>query len=493
MNIFGFVIVTLVNLAYCGEHFSPLKDDIAYKINWLGSQDPLESANKELEYKKEDSFVITSANNERYTCTVPTKLSSTGKDGDLNSKGSTPPHALLAPIFKKRVCTYRFEPYWTYELCHGKHIRQYHEERVRTSGKSDETDGIIMQTESGKKILVENAEEKSSYVKTTEFTLGKISDSIDKDGFLLNPGKWPVTSKDVPFKVIDGVKTPYYPVVMADGTPCDLKSGSSRKSTIIYICRPTGRNEIISITETSSCEYELIVPSPDLCRNPLYNIEGKGVNDIQCVPMDGSPTKPRKFFDIEEALAASEKTAQMAQKTDEPLKNELHRVEETTISPLVDKSLLKDFLSGSFCLTGGSGWWRFEFCYGKHVHQYHDDSRLGRTTIVVGTWNSEQHEEWAKLPTSKTKVMRPDKDGKAVVSKVQHFYSNGETCDVTGKPRQVVVQLKCKKDALSPHAVTIYLLEPSTCQYILGVESLIVCDLLDSADDLGLLNADALP
>lgn len=76
---------------------------------------------------------------------------------------------------------------------------------------------------------------------------------------------------------------------------------------------------------------------------------------------------------------------------------------------------------------------------------------------------------------------------------VQHFYSSGDSCDLTKKPRQVVVQLKCKKDAKSPHAVTIYLLEPTTCQYILGVESLIVCDLLDSADDLGLLNVSTLP
>ena len=70
---------------------------------------------------------------------------------------------------------------------------------------------------------------------------------------------------------------------------------------------------------------------------------------------------------------------------------------------------------------------------------------------------------------------------------VQHFYSNGDVCEETGKPRQVVVRLKCKPDAPSPHAVTIYLLEPSTCQYILGVESLIVCDLLDSSDEFGLL------
>lgn len=36
-----------------------------------------------------------------------------------------------------------------------------------------------------------------------------------------------------------------------------------------------------------------------------------------------------------------------------------------------DREFLKGFLSGTNCLTGGSGWWRYELCYGKHVIQYH--------------------------------------------------------------------------------------------------------------------------
>ena len=36
---------------------------------------------------------------------------------------------LLEKLFVQSGCVYRMEPYWTYELCHGKHLRQYHEER----------------------------------------------------------------------------------------------------------------------------------------------------------------------------------------------------------------------------------------------------------------------------------------------------------------------------------------------------------------------------
>lgn len=29
--------------------------------------------------------------------------------------------------------------------------------------------------------------------------------------------------------------------------------------------------------------------------------------------------------------------------------------------------VVKEFLRGEYCLYGGSGWWKYEFCYGKKV------------------------------------------------------------------------------------------------------------------------------
>lgn len=37
------------------------------------------------------------------------------------------PRVLLKQL---QTCVYRLEPYWSYEYCHGKHLRQYHEEKV---------------------------------------------------------------------------------------------------------------------------------------------------------------------------------------------------------------------------------------------------------------------------------------------------------------------------------------------------------------------------
>jgi hypothetical protein len=42
----------------------------------------------------------------------------------------------------------------------------------------------------------------------------------------------------------------------------------------------------------------------------------------------------------------------------------------------VDREFLQGFLSGRECLPGGTGWWRYEICYGKHVIQFHVNSLI---------------------------------------------------------------------------------------------------------------------
>ena len=76
-----------------------------------------------------------------------------------------------------------------------------------------------------------------------------------------------------------------------------------------------------------------------------------------------------------------------------------------------------------------------------------------------------------------------------------YILSGGSTCDLNGKPRQVEVRLKCRESGTteSLNAVSLYLLEPEVCSYILGVESPILCHLLDGADENGLISAPVAP
>jgi endoplasmic reticulum lectin 1 len=49
------------------------------------------------------------------------------------------------------------------------------------------------------------------------------------------------------------------------------------------------------------------------------------------------------------------------------------------------------------------------------------------------------------------------------------------------------VKLKCLENTSSFGAVALYLLEPKTCEYILGVESPLICNILSRADENGLV------
>lgn len=73
-----------------------------------------------------ESITVTSQGQEKYQCHLP-KLA---KKDDLE-EGTLETSALdyLEPLFTGDVCSYRIESYWTYEICHGNYIKQYHEER----------------------------------------------------------------------------------------------------------------------------------------------------------------------------------------------------------------------------------------------------------------------------------------------------------------------------------------------------------------------------
>jgi endoplasmic reticulum lectin 1 len=150
-----------------------------------------------------------------------------------------------------------------------------------------------------------------------------------------------------------------------------------------------------------------------------------------------------------------------------------------------DLSVVESFLAGKTCLTGGSGWWKYEFCYGKYVKQFHVDKLGGTSTIMLGTFDEDIHKEFL--------ISHPEKRPKPKAQRRQliHFYSKGSMCDKTGRPRQVEVALKCLENAQSPSAVSLYLLEPTTCNYVLGVESPLICNILNKVDEDGLVLKDA--
>uniref|UniRef100_A0A3Q3Q591 Endoplasmic reticulum lectin n=1 Tax=Monopterus albus TaxID=43700 RepID=A0A3Q3Q591_MONAL len=437
-------------------------DEIPFKITWPGVEFTLPTSGPL--YNEDDFVIMTTTEKEKYKCLLPS-LTSGEEDDDKDYSGPSPGE-LLEPLFKRSSCSYRIESYWTYEVCHGKHVRQYHEEK-----------------ETGQKISVQ------------EYFLGNMAQKNLLSFFPFSPSSL-ITDAQVPTKNIEGQLTPYYSLEMGNGTPCVLKQDEPRSASVLYVCHPEAKHEILSIAEVTTCEYEVVVLTPLLCAHPKYRFKSSPVNAIFCQALAGSPLRPQRLAQLDK-----EQEEQLKPPFGEvsPVREEgftaTHKpmtvggqsqvtVGTTHISRLTDEQLIKEFLSGSYCLHGGVGWWKYEFCYGKHVHQYHEDKEQGKNTVVVGSWNAEEHIEWAKKNVARSYQL---KDGVQKVKLVSHFYGHGDVCDLTGKPRQVIVKLKCKESE-SPHAVTVYMLEPQTCQYILGVESPVICRILDTADEHGLLS-----
>ncbi|XP_046591251.1 endoplasmic reticulum lectin 1 isoform X1 [Neodiprion lecontei] len=471
-----------------GHDLKGFDDTVLFKINWPGKSatDLLEpTANAE-------PYFITTANNEQYHCLIPDTTEQEYDNGETYAGPN--PIQILSTLFVQNSCSYRLESYWTYELCHGRYVRQYHEERE------------------GKKVKVQE------YYLGTFDKSQKAKLSAEYDEHAKNPN-W---KAQIPVQKVENVNMPYFEIEMSDGTMCDL-TDKPRTIRVLYVCYPHGKHEIFSLKETSSCEYEAVVLSPLLCKHPDYKAQDSGENVIDCRPVDNAPKKPRSLVALEAEslklrhekvtstlqklnrlfLAQDEKPQKIyaifhvdkeGQDGETRFRVEVRPVEETSnveetassaidqgVSP-IDVSPIQNFLSGVNCLNGGNGWWKYEFCYGRTVNQYHIERDGTKTVVNLGKFDTKKHLEWI--------VAHPNKRPKPIAQRKQlsHFYSDGSTCDKTGKLRQTEVKLKCADNlTISPSSVSLYLLEPKTCEYILGVESPFICDILEFADENGLI------
>ncbi|XP_018563564.1 endoplasmic reticulum lectin 1 [Anoplophora glabripennis] len=419
-------------------------DTVLFNIDWPGELLP-EDADLPGE-----SMIVTSLHQEKYRCILPT-ISEKESNQDIKYEG---PSALklISPLFTQTTCSFRLESYWTYEVCHGRYIRQYHEDRE------------------GKKIKVQ------------EYILGKWDEKYLDN--MLETSKEEETDENiqVPVKKIDNVNLPYFEVTMDNGTSCDLNNNKPRMTKVLYVCYVHGKHEVYSLKETSTCTYEIIILSPLLCAHPKYKPKETGEHKISCIPLEDSPKKPYSLVKLKQESAKLRRNSDLDRFRVELI--QIEKEEPVTKAPeikIVDPSPVESFLQGKNCLNGGTGWWKFEFCYGRYVEQYHVEKDGRRVSINLGLFNKKTHLDWIeKHPHKRPKPLAQRKQ-------LSHFYSSGTVCDKTGKPRQTEVKLKCLENPSSPNAVSLYLLEPKYCEYILGVESPLICDILSRADEDGLV------
>ncbi|XP_071745467.1 endoplasmic reticulum lectin 1 [Lepeophtheirus salmonis] len=411
--------------------------------------------------------------NEVFHCRLP-KMKDDSEDA--SSESSEPQHAspyeLMQSSFDK-PCIYKSGVYWTYEYCHGAYIRN--EKHVLTLFYSQFHASRIGETPGDK------------------YYLGRTTKSEVKEQLAVykttKPSNLRFNNEDIPYLEIN----------MYDGTSCDLNK-LPRQSRIRFICYES-QLKFISVQETSTCEYEVIIGFSSLCQHPYFKPK-ENFLPIQCHPaVHKDDPKPQALLALEDENKQwmnknvkldfiFGKQSGSVELVIKPVEDEFHPSQpleknprpdlwkpsrREPIRPLTDPDIAERFLMGEYCLYGGSGWWRYEFCYGKSVTQYHEEKGGARVEIILGHFDNDKHLNWITTHPGK----KPRKVGRKFVS---HFYTDGDFCEDSGTKRHVEVKLKCKKTG-SSSSVTIYLLEPATCEYVLGVESPLVCDLLHLADD----------
>ncbi|KAL4718117.1 hypothetical protein ACJJTC_006130 [Scirpophaga incertulas] len=290
------LIVCVIGIVICAEiDFKGFDDTILFGINWPGVTENLGNAADEgldnLRVLNKETLNVITPDKEKYQCLIPefpTKETSNIEEYDGPS-----PMNLLKPLFAQKICSYRLDSYWSYEVCHGRYIRQYHDER---DGKAVKTQEYYLGNWSPEKQLKRDAEQKEQKpeFKTT---------------------------------TVEGLMLPYVEMIFDDGTICDL-NGNARTTRVKYVCYAHGRHELYSFKEVATCEYEIIILSPLLCEHPTYKPREVSENIIDCIPMLGAPKKPQSLLKSEFDILKFQHQSIRFQNNDKELKDVLAVTDE---------------------------------------------------------------------------------------------------------------------------------------------------------------------
>ncbi|KAI9906505.1 hypothetical protein PsorP6_016582 [Peronosclerospora sorghi] len=174
-------------------------------------------------------------------------------DSDADDNSATV-RSLLQPLKDGDTCITRNDGWWTYQLCIGHSLRQYHRDG----------DGRIVD----------------------EFSLGKFD--VEGNRELERSGSSLVSE---PIEETHDVSRAAYLELYDDGTACDEMESHDvvRKAKVLYYCSQSGSSHhILSVKETQTCTYTVKVSTPVLCNHPHFlNDEKKSeqLPDIlHCIP-----------------------------------------------------------------------------------------------------------------------------------------------------------------------------------------------------------------
>eukprot|EP00740_Mantoniella_antarctica_P006237 CAMPEP_0181363218 /NCGR_PEP_ID=MMETSP1106-20121128/8570_1 /TAXON_ID=81844 /ORGANISM="Mantoniella antarctica, Strain SL-175" /LENGTH=296 /DNA_ID=CAMNT_0023477519 /DNA_START=256 /DNA_END=1142 /DNA_ORIENTATION=+ len=208
-----------------------------------------------LDASPDTSVVMTAHDGQKYLCRMPPAAAEVDSDDvggstdvDSAAAASRAPgrdgsavSELLEPL--ANACFYRIEGWWTYEFCHKRKVRQYHQEEKSTTNEYN----------------------------LGEYDAGATAALHDARGHFTEAPGGPTGSTER-----------YHAHVFTGGTACDLTE-LERQTEVRFVCAPTaGINAITAIKEPATCKYTFTFATPMLCDHHSFKVQEKPVSHIRC-------------------------------------------------------------------------------------------------------------------------------------------------------------------------------------------------------------------
>ncbi|XP_077218904.1 ER lectin-like protein [Tasmannia lanceolata] len=122
------------------------------------------------------------------------------------------------------------------------------------------------------------------------------------------------------------------------------------------------------------------------------------------------------------------------------------------------------------CFVRQERWWSYEFCYQKHLKQFHlEDSKVVQE-FVLGVYDPEATDAF-NHNRSDVSMLKDPRAKDASQRYHAHQYTNGTICDLTNQPRETEVRFVCSESRVIVSSIK----EISTCKYAITVQCRMLC------------------
>ncbi|XP_023279399.1 protein OS-9 isoform X2 [Seriola lalandi dorsalis] len=176
--------------------------------------------------KTEEVMMVSSKYKQLYECRLPAQAVRFHQDpaSEPDSEGYTGPDIpdLLSPMHNA-PCLVKTKDWWTYEFCHGQHIRQYHLEDTEIKGD----------------ILF----------------LGYYESEFDWNNETAKASKQHRLKR-------------YHSQTYVNGSKCDI-NGNPRETEVRFVCEEGSGDYIARVDEPQSCRYVLTIHTSRTCQHPF--------------------------------------------------------------------------------------------------------------------------------------------------------------------------------------------------------------------------------